>query len=113
MVFVDSFYSFSKVNVISSSSLQAVKGVVKDCALQFTTEDFYIKQFQALSRYNVEMVIVNEDGLIKRFSTNIPLSAIVKPEQTVITNFKVTLPKGKYAARFSLPTSIPNTFFLK
>lgn len=107
---VDTFYSFSKVNIISPRKLEVVEGTIKNCVLQFTVEDAYLRTFQSpfLRDSTVSLVVVKDDKITSRYSTNIRLADIIKTEQTITTTFKVNLRKGKYITCYSLPTSLEN-----
>ncbi len=108
MRIVDSFYSFSKLNIISDGHLEAIKGQVKNCLLQFTVEEAYLKAFQSpqLRSLDVYLSVENSDGHFTWHPVNIRLSDIRQTEQTIITSFKIGLPKGDYLARYSLPSSL-------
>ncbi len=108
MLIVDSFYSFSKLNITSPDKIEVVNGIVRDCKLKFTLEKAYIKIFQSPKFYfsTVDLVIMNDENIKPSFPTSILLSAIITTRQTIITSFKVNLPKGAYLARYSLPTSL-------
>ncbi|MEO7531391.1 MAG: hypothetical protein ABIS69_08270, partial [Sediminibacterium sp.] len=105
---IDSFYSFSKLNIISPRKLEVTDGIIKNCVLQFSSEKTYLKMFQSarLNTATVQLVIVKDDQETAQFPTNIRLSDIIKTEQLFVTSFKVSLPSGIYLARFSLPTAI-------
>lgn len=108
MLVIDSFYSFSKLNIISAPKIVVTNGIIKNCILQFNGEDSYLKMFQSarLRSAMVQLVIVKDDHVTAQFATNILLSDIIKTEQTFVTSFNVRLPRGNYIARYSLPTAL-------
>jgi hypothetical protein len=106
MLIVDSFYAFSKLNIISPAQLQVLDNTVKDCQLHFSVEQAYLSAFQSpqLKSLEVKLVIVHDDHIVGEFPVNIRLSDIRQKEQSITTTFKVHMPKGKYVARYSLPS---------
>jgi hypothetical protein len=108
MLIVDSFFSFSKLNIISPHSLHVVNGFIQNCRLELTVEESYLKHFQSpeLRSLHVNLVIVDGADVIKQFPVNIRLADIRQTVQTFVTSYKVSLPKGKYMARYSLPTAL-------
>lgn len=108
LIVIDSFFSFSTVKIVAGDKLEAVNGLIPNCELQIMSDQNHLKAFQ-LKRFrsaSIDLIIVDKNDIVGRFSTNILLSDLTHREQSIITTFKINLPKGEYSARYSLPTSL-------
>jgi hypothetical protein len=82
--------------------------------MNISSNDHHLQAFQSerFATKNVEIAVRDGDEIKARVSTNIPLSSIKQKEQTFQTSFRIDLPKGKYSARYVLPTSLESDFSL-
>ena len=107
MLVADSFFSFSNVQITGVKQLVATGGTVQH-TLHFWVEARSLAAFQSESARNqtVQLWVMKGDETIGRFSTNIKLSAVISKEQTVRTDYSIDLPKGKYTARYAMPSAL-------
>ena len=63
-------------------------------------------QTEKLRSKVIELTVTTKDRILGRFSTNISLSMITATRLTIVTDFKISLPKGEYESKFALPTAL-------
>lgn len=104
---IDSFFSFSKLNIASERNLKVINGTLK-CKLTVVSPENHLNNFHLSgTRFiSIELAVVEKNRVIALFPTNIKLSILEKTEQTVFATFPVALSHGRYEASFCLPTAV-------
>ncbi|MEJ7769072.1 MAG: glycosyltransferase family 39 protein [Chitinophagaceae bacterium] len=108
LLIVDSFYSFSKLQIITLKNPVSINEKISGCRLHILTPISYLETFQTSRFLNstVDLLVFTTETKTRNFSTGIRLADISKPAQDIVCSFKLDLPRGEYMACFSLPTSL-------
>lgn len=110
LIRADSFFSFTKIRMLTDRQLLAVDGNITNCTLQIASEEQHLKAFQTarLRDKSIELFVMTEDNIIARVPIDIRLSTIREKEQTFKISINIDLPAGKYLARFAMPSWLDN-----
>ena len=105
---IDSFYSFSKVKITTPRKAVVANGRLAGFPLSFSVTDDHLKSFQQrhIRHRKLELHVIKENELVKSFPVEIPVSAIIKKEQTIITAIDIDLPAGSHQAKLAMPSCL-------
>ncbi|RYY70663.1 MAG: glycosyltransferase family 39 protein [Chitinophagaceae bacterium] len=107
--FIDSFFSFSKVQFTDIENVSASQGIVSlDC--EISVPPHYLKVFR-LPPYNralIQIAIVNNDTVPDYFSTNVSVDQIRQLKTKMRLSVAVPIEKGEYLGRLATESRIRN-----
>jgi hypothetical protein len=105
---VDSFYSFSKVKITSPRKAEVINGKLARFPLSFFVTDDHLKAFKEprIKDRRIELHIIKENELVKRFLLDIPVAAINQKEQTITTDINIDLPPGIHQGKLVMPSCL-------
>jgi hypothetical protein len=105
---IDSFYSFSKVKITSPRKAEVVNGRLAAFPLSFSASDYHLQAFREprIRDRKLELHIIRENELVKRFIVDIPVGAITQKEQKIITDINIDLPAGTHQGKLAMPSCL-------